>query len=80
MSDTLIMPFIDESKSFTEGFECGMIWGLIKSGECLDNHPIHNVNVEQVKMICETFGADYSITGFCDGWSSLSVYETRVEN
>lgn len=79
LGPTLIMPFTNDEHSFTLGFEGGMIWGRLSSGECFDNHLFHNENIDQVKLICEAHGADYTITGFCDGWSYLTIHQTIIQ-
>jgi hypothetical protein len=74
MSNTLLMPFIDASESFTNGFECGQIWQRVSDGESFERCLIHSCNVEQIKMICESFGVKYSIKKSSDSeWSLLTV-------
>lgn len=69
----LIMPFIDQSKSFTAGFECGLIYNQLENGECLYDHLIHRINVEQIKLICELFGAPMEVTDIDHCWCSLTI-------
>lgn len=82
MSNTLLMPFIDNSESFTNGFECGQIWEKISQGETLDNYLCHTENEEQIILICESFGVSYKFEEvrehgksslYQTGWSYLSV-------
>lgn len=70
---TLLMPFIDESETFTLGFECGQLWERIKEGECFERHPVHTKNVKQIELICRSFGADFGIEYVDDGWSYLTI-------
>lgn len=69
----LLMPFIDESESFTKGFECGQIWELLEAGEMIDNRPCHEENKEQIKMICELFNCNYTLEEAGYGWIYLTV-------
>lgn len=62
--NTLLMPFLDESESFTNGFECGQIWQRISEGETFEKQLIHTENKEQVEMICRSFGVDFGIVEY----------------
>ncbi len=82
MNNTLLMPFIDESESFTNGFECGQIWEKISQGEILEKYLCHSENEEQIKMICESFGVKYHFEEakergkssiYSSGWMYLST-------
>ncbi len=73
--NTLLMPFIDESESFTLGFECGQIWEKISQGETLDKYLCHSENEEQIKMICESFGVQYNFEEAKERGKS-SIYST----
>ena len=74
MENTLLMPFLDESESFTNGFECGQIWQRVSDGESFERCLIHTCNIEQIKLICESFGVLYKIDNSSDSeWSLLSV-------
>lgn len=85
----LLVPFIDESESFTNGFECGMIWELMSNNIFIEDKLIHNENLEQIKLIAEHFGYDYNLKDAEDGqWHYLSgkpisidsVYKEEVPN
>lgn len=87
--NTLLVPFVDESHSFTNGFECGMIWELMSNNVFIEDKPVHNENLEQIKLIAEHFGYDYSLKDGEDGsWHFLSgkpisidsVYKEEVPN
>ncbi len=67
----LLMPFIDEGKSFTLGFECGQIWEFSREGRSFNNYLFHTINKEQVKMILELHGYDYRIELIDDTWSTI---------
>lgn len=73
MNNILFMPFMDETKSFANGFECGKIWQRISEGDCFDNQFIHLCNQSQIEMICKTFGVNYQIIPLDDTWGRLSV-------
>lgn len=65
------MPFIDKSGSFTHGFECGIIWERMSIADGLIERVIHSENKEQIVMICEHFGYEYSFSDLGDGWDNL---------
>lgn len=69
----LLMPFINQSPVFVEGFECGQIWEKIQSGECLDYYPVHKNNVNQIKMIGEALGAAIQVSEGDDTWSFITI-------
>jgi hypothetical protein len=73
MSNVLLMPFIDESESFANGFECGIIWNKIEEGETLNGHLIHVENIKQIEMICSSFGVDCGIEIVDDTWAYLTI-------
>lgn len=76
--NTLLMPFLDESESFTNGFECGIIWNKIEEGEILDKHLIHCENIKQIEMICSSFGVDFGIEIVNDEWAYLTVKAIEI--
>lgn len=73
MDNTLLMPFLDQSETYVLGFEAGQIWQLIEDGECLERKLIHIKNIEQMKLICETFGVQPEIETVNDTWAYLTV-------
>lgn len=73
MGNTLLMPFIDESESFTNGFECGQIWQRISEGETIERQIVHRENEKQIEFICRTFGVECGIDIIDDTWSYLTV-------
>ena len=74
-----IMPFYDQSKSFTNGFECGIIWERMKLGEevggCM---PVHNENIPQIRLMCQHFGYELEIKQYDSHWSFVKTI-TRNE-
>lgn len=75
MSDKteLLMEFIDESNSFVLGFECGMIWKLLRSKDKILKHPVHLENSAQIQMICDFYNVKCTITPTADIWAELTV-------
>lgn len=73
MNNTLLMPFIDSSESFTNGFECGQIWQRISEGESFDRQLVHLDNQKQIEMICESFGVGFTIESANEEWAYLTV-------
>ena len=79
MSNTLILPFIDQSSSFVNGFEAGQIWTALENGEAIQCRACHVQNEKLIHNMCEVFGltegydADYYIESGSDGWVYLTV-------
>lgn len=73
MKNTLLMPFLDASESFTHGFECGQVWQKINEGECFEKYLIHTTNSKQIEMICEKFGVECEIETHDETWSYLTI-------
>lgn len=69
----LLMPFIDESEAFCNGFECGTIWAKVQDGEILIDYYIHDANIPQIDLIMSTYKCAYKIKPLRDGWSSLTM-------
>lgn len=73
MANTLLMPFIDETPSFTNGFECGQVWQRISEGDTIEKQLIHCENIEQIRLICRSFGVECGIDIADDTWAYLTV-------
>lgn len=67
------MKFVTDDPVFTLGFECGQIWELLTAGETFDKKACHIENIEQITMICETYGCQYEIEVYDDSWFNLTV-------
>lgn len=65
------MPFIDQSKSFTQGFECGQIWEWSKNGKPFNNYIFHTTNKDQVEKTLKLYGYDYNIELIDNLWSTI---------
>ena len=72
MHKNLLMPFTDSSESFTNGFECGQIWEHLQRDEYHTAMVVHSANCEQIKLICEHFGYDFTLVDNEDGWHIFS--------
>lgn len=69
----LLLPFLDESPSFVHGYECGRFSYRIAQGEVIDYIPVHAVNVEQLIIICEYHGYEYTFTPMDDTWVGFTA-------
>ena len=67
----LLMPFVDESKSFTHGFESGQIWEWAKDGKIFNNYVFHTANKSQAEKILFLHGYDYTIELIDNTWSTI---------
>ena len=70
--EQLLMPFIDGTKPFVHGFECGQIWEQAKNGNLFNDYPFHTTNESQVKMILELYSYQYTIERLDNPWCILS--------
>lgn len=78
MQNTLLMPFLDESNSYTNGFEVGLLWEKMSNGETFSNQLIHDENVDQIKLMCDHFGYEYSITSTTEDWAYLTASPVNI--
>lgn len=77
----LLMPFVDQSENFTNGFECGQIWEQMIEEKEISNRPVHSVNVKQIELMCEHFGYEFSVTDCEDGcWHFLTCKPIDISN
>ena len=67
----LIMAFIDETKSFVHGFECGRLWEWMTEGKDFDNYLIHSKNNKQVKKMLKIYEYDYRIEKIDNVFSTI---------
>lgn len=45
MSYQMLMPLLDPSESYVNGFEAGMLWKIMESGQPVKQYLVHTVNV-----------------------------------
>lgn len=64
----LIMKFIDDSKSYVNGFEAGRIWSEMELGNFFKHYPMHSANTEQVKLMCEYFAYSFNFEELDETW------------
>lgn len=75
------MPFVDQGESFTHGFECGQIWEEMTESKEIENKPVHSVNVEQIEMMCEHFGYQFTLIDCEDGcWHYFIAKPINISN
>ncbi len=58
---SLIMPFVDQSNSFTFGFACGQIWETMKMGKKIEGFLFIDKCRQQIEMICQANNYSYRI-------------------
>lgn len=73
----LLMPFVNETKDFTLGFECGIIWQKIQAGEPIDQFLFHVSNARQVAMICKHFDVRFDIKNVDETWNELTIKKEK---
>lgn len=52
----IVMSFNDQSESYTLGFECGMIWELLRQGVPPGSITVHSANIDQLHKVAEHYG------------------------
>ncbi len=74
-SDTynIVMPFLDQSNSFTHGFECGQIWQLLGTGKPIVRRLCHTKNQEQIRLMCKRFHYNFLMEKYDHDWSYLTA-------
>lgn len=52
----LILPFPDESESFTNGFEAGELWARFRSGDAPEAYTAHTANIDLIRSMAVMHG------------------------
>jgi len=73
MKHCLLVPFDDESFSFTNGFECGQIWQELQNGNDIKKRLSHTCNRNQIRLICEFFNCSFSFEAISEEWDYLTT-------
>lgn len=69
----LICPFDSDDPEFTRGFEIGMIWERLKSGEpCAAT--IHASNAEMILRLAETSGMRFRAQDLSEEWLHVEFH------
>lgn len=81
MSDStwnIMVAFPDESASFTNGFEAGIIWALVEAGQQTIERTVHAENTEVLQRIARRMGYEIEITeSSVSGWSDIIMTKVR---
>lgn len=64
----LLMPFLDESANFSNGFAMGQLWEKMSNNEEFENHSVRQENGEQVELMANHFGYNFSLTEYDEEW------------
>ena len=73
MVNKLLMPFLDQSKSFTLGFEAGQIWTNMQKNYSFDKYLVHRENKEQIEMMCKRFLYEFYFEQVDETWMNLTA-------
>jgi hypothetical protein len=74
----LIVPFPDQSESFTLGFEAGIIWNRLTSGEVEFNLTVHTSNLPVLRNMAKYHGLLlYDLSTNVDGWIQVEFRKSR---
>ena len=70
----LLIPFDDESTSFTNGFEAGMIYAEMQRKEALISRSVHEENEGLIRRMAEHEGYDVVFAETkVDGWLYVTL-------
>lgn len=71
------MAFIDQSPSYSLGFEAGKLWERLHTAlEDMISETVHTDNREQIRDMALTLGWGVDVTPLKDGWDQLKF--TRI--
>lgn len=73
MSNELIMPFLEQDEKFVHGFECGQIWEWMQAKRIFKDYLIHQINEQQIEMMCENFGYEYNFERTAETWTIFNA-------
>lgn len=75
----LIVSFPDQSQSFVLGFEAGMIWKRLESGEAEFSETVHADNRDVIERMVEAMGLSVRmIDTHVEGWIIANIHrQTR---
>lgn len=74
-----IMPFLNESKDFVLGFECGQIWDRLDKEEELILAIVHTENASQIKLMCEHYGYEFDYDTLDESWIRIKIELIKIE-
>lgn len=77
MSHELEIKFVDESASFTHGFECGVFYQMSKDNNPPCNHLAHVICLPQIKLIAQRFGYALSVDVYDDEWCYITFSKSK---
>ena len=71
---SVVMPFIDQSETYTLGFECGQIFSDLDK-EIYTDHMVHRKSIEQIRLIADYFECDCDIknTSIAE-WVEIKIF------
>lgn len=80
MEDNIcIMPFLNESKDFALGFECGQIWNRLEKEEELIEAIIHLENAGQIRLMCHHHGYEFDYESLDESWINIKIELIKVQ-
>ncbi len=77
----LVMPFLDDTQSFTNGFKVGQIWERFKLGVQPDTDTIQTSMIEQVRLVAQYYKFDMIVdpTDY-DEWTFVTfIKKQKIE-
>lgn len=76
MENEMLIEFIDQSESFVNGFEAGMIWVyLAENCKDFEDYPIHLENSAEIQGVCDYFNVKCEITPIDDTWAVFKTFK-----
>jgi hypothetical protein len=79
MSDyDIVMPFVDGSSSYVNGYECGAIAEKMEHGEVFESRLVHTANIEQLKMLAKRQHYTVTFDIFDQTWTGMTGQRTSA--
>ncbi len=69
----LVCPFDTDDPEFTRGFEAGVLWATLRSGEPCEA-TIHGTNAEMAMRMAEATGRPFCGEDLGDDWLAVSFH------
>lgn len=75
-----LMPFLDASESFVNGWECGTIWDAMTRGEAFKGKVVHTANKDQLTMMADHHGYECSFEAIDETWISFTAQPVDISS
>ena len=74
MSYQMLMPLLDPSESYVNGFEAGMLWKIMESGQPVKQYLVHTVNMKQIELMAKRFHYTLIVNSTEEEWTIITAH------